>query len=110
MKHVMLRTYKTALRQYLIAIGLLMMAWSCHATEGEQLHQKSCVSCHNGMFPAGKGELIYSADFRKIKQLAHLRQRVETCASRVNAGWFEEEIDSVARWLNQSFYQFQSSK
>jgi hypothetical protein len=39
-----------------------------------------------------------------------LRQRVETCASRVNAGWFEEEIDSVTRWLNQSFYQFQSSK
>ncbi|MEN9514748.1 MAG: hypothetical protein ACK5DW_11935 [Burkholderiales bacterium] len=54
--------------------------------------------------------MIYSAEFRKIKQLTQLRQRVETCASRVNAGWFDEEIDGVTQWLNQRFYRFQSGK
>lgn len=62
------------------------------------------------MFPGGKGEMLYSADFRKIKQLTQLRQRVETCASRINAGWFDEEIDAVTQWLNQGFYRFQLSK
>ena len=35
-----------------------------------------------------------------------LRQRVEACATRVGAGWFDEEIDSVSRWLNDEFYRF----
>jgi cytochrome c553 len=110
MKDHTINSVRKAARLLLVAIGLFMMVISSHAAEGEQLHQKSCASCHNAMFSGGKGELIYSADFRKINQLAHLRQRVETCASRVNAGWFDEEIDSVTCWLNQSFYRFPSSK
>ena len=62
------------------------------------------------MFPGGDGEMIYSAEFRKIKQLTQLRQRIETCASRVIAGWFDEEIDGVTQWLYQRFYRFQSGK
>ncbi|NBT01674.1 MAG: hypothetical protein EBS61_14025 [Betaproteobacteria bacterium] len=59
-----------------------------HATEGAALHQRNCASCHNGMFPGGKGEMLYSADFRKI----------------------DEEIDAVTQWLNQGFYRFQLGK
>jgi mono/diheme cytochrome c family protein len=94
----------------LIAALLSSVVSTCHASDGAALHHKSCASCHNGMFPGGDGEMIYSAEFRKIKQLTQLRQRVETCASRVNAGWFDEEIDGVTQWLNQRFYRFQSGK
>lgn len=94
-----------------LSAALLWLAVSAsHASDGAALHQKSCASCHNGMFPGGKGEMIYSAEFRKITQLTQLRQRVETCASRVNAGWFDEEIDGVTQWLNQRFYRFPSGK
>lgn len=92
------------------AMLFLVFIVPSHATEGAALHQRNCASCHNGMFPGGKGEMLYSADFRKIKQLTQLRQRVETCASRINAGWFDEEIDAVTQWLNQGFYRFQLSK
>jgi len=94
-----------------LSAALLWLAVSAsHASDGAALHQKSCASCHNGMFPGGKGEMNYSAEFRKITQLTQLRQRVETCASRVNAGWFDEEIDGVTQWLNQRFYRFPSGK
>ena len=94
----------------LIAALLSSVVSTYHASDGAALHRKSCASCHNGMFPGGDGEMIYSAEFRKIKQLTQLRQRVETCASRINAGWFDEEIDAVTQWLNQGFYRFQLSK
>ena len=80
------------------------------ASEGAKLHQKQCASCHNGMFPGGQGEMIYAPDFRKISDFKQLRQRVETCANRTNAAWFDEEIDAVSLWLNQSFYRFTHSK
>lgn len=102
---------KTLLARWgLIAALLSSVVSTCHASDGAALHHKNCASCHNGMFPGGNGEMIYSAEFRKIKQLTQLRQRVETCASRVNAGWFDEEIDGVTQWLNQRFYRFQSGK
>ncbi|NBU00301.1 MAG: hypothetical protein EBT59_14585, partial [Betaproteobacteria bacterium] len=62
----------------LIAALLSSVVSTCHASDGAALHRKSCASCHNGMFPGGDGEMIYSAEFRKIKQLTQLRQRVET--------------------------------
>jgi len=94
-----------------LSAALLWLAVSAsHASDGAALHQKSCASCHNGMFPGGKGEMIYSAEFRKITQLTQLRQLVESCASRANAGWFDEEIDGVTQRLNQRFYRFPSGK
>ena len=94
----------------LILMAVLFQAKPAQASEGEKLHQKQCASCHNGMFPGGKGEMIYAPDFRKITAFKPLRQRVETCANRTNAGWFDEEVDAVTQWLNQSFYRFAQAK
>ncbi|UCE30677.1 MAG: hypothetical protein JSW68_11545 [Burkholderiales bacterium] len=77
------------------------------AEEGRALHGEQCVSCHRSMFNDENGDTIYSADHRKIGNSAHLRQRVEACASQVGAGWFEEEIESVSRHLNEAYYGFE---
>lgn len=73
---------------------------------GHELHGKQCTSCHRSMFNDTDGATIYSADFRKITNAPHLAQRIETCAAQSGAGWFEEEIESVARYLNETFYRF----
>jgi len=79
---------------------------SALASEGAALHAQKCQSCHDSMFPGGKGEMIYAPDFRKLSSPSELRQRVETCAVRINAGWFDEEIDAVTGWLQERFYRF----
>jgi hypothetical protein len=58
------------------------------------------------MFPGGTGKMIYAPDFRKLSTPSELRQRVETCASRINAGWLDEKIDAVTGWLQERFYRF----
>jgi mono/diheme cytochrome c family protein len=74
--------------------------------KGQALHQQKCASCHNSMMPDGKGEELYSEDFRKMKSASELRTMVEFCANRSRAGWFEEEIEHASRFLNDRFYQF----
>jgi mono/diheme cytochrome c family protein len=74
--------------------------------EGKKLHEKSCSSCHNSMYHDRNGYQLYSSDHRKMTTASFLRQRVEACAARFNAGWMDEEIDSVSRWLNDEFYKF----
>lgn len=73
---------------------------------GKALHDKSCASCHNSMMPDGKGAEIYSEDFRKMQNLAQVRTMIEVCASRSRAGWFEEEIEHVGRYLNDTYYKY----
>lgn len=81
-----------------------------NAAEGQKLHAQSCQRCHDGMFHDRKGEQLYSRDFRKIKDASSLRQRNESCASQVGAGWFDEEIDHVSRYLNDNYYKFSAKR
>ena len=74
--------------------------------KGAALHKSKCVSCHNSMMPNGKGEELYSEDFRKMKSASELRTMVEFCANRTRSGWFDEEIDHVSRYLNDQHYKF----
>lgn len=110
----MTRRLITALRN-LALVFLMAAAWPAHAApffpkgdaaKGQVMHQKNCASCHNSMMPDGKGEELYSEDFRKVKSAAELRTMVEFCANRSSAGWFEEEIEHASRFLNDRFYQF----
>jgi len=98
----------------LIFAGMLAASTSAPANpfpmgdpaEGRKLHEKSCASCHNSMYNDRNGLQLYSSDHRKAASASFLRQRVEACASQVGAGWFDEEIDHVSRWLNDEFYRF----
>jgi hypothetical protein len=73
---------------------------------GETLHKENCSSCHNGMVPGGNGSEIYMSEFRAIKTSSKLKSQVEFCANQNDIAWFEEEIDSVSRFLNDNFYKF----
>ena len=74
---------------------------------GNVLHGENCSSCHDSMFPNGKGDDIYDEDLRKIKSSNALYSMVEFCATNNGLGWFEEENTDVSKYLNQTFYRFQ---
>lgn len=65
---------------------------------GQALHDKSCVACH--------GTQVYSRKDRKIKTPAQLAARISGCNANTGAGWFPEEEQHVAAYLNLHFYQF----
>lgn len=77
-----------------------------NAQQGKALHQAQCVSCHNSMMPGNKGEELYDEFNRKVKTVTQLRAMVEFCANRSNSGWFDEEITSVSRYLNDTYYKY----
>jgi mono/diheme cytochrome c family protein len=74
--------------------------------KGQALHASKCVSCHNSMAPDGKGDELYSEFARKMTNAAQLKGMVEFCANRTRSGWFEEEINHVSRYLNDTYYKF----
>jgi len=75
---------------------------------GDALHGENCRSCHDSMFPNGKGDDIYDQDLRKIKSSKALYSMVEFCATNNGLAWFEEEIIDVSKYLNQTFYKFEN--
>ena len=75
---------------------------------GNVLHAENCRSCHDSMFPDGKGDDIYDEDLRKIESSKALYSMVEFCATNNGLAWFEEEVIDVSKFLNQTFYKFEN--
>lgn len=72
---------------------------------GKPLHDKQCVACHAQKY-GGDGSKMYTRADRRIGSLVALRQRVAACSAQTNAGWFPEDEENVAAWLNQQYYKF----
>lgn len=74
---------------------------------GKALADKSCVACHVRLV-GGDGSDIYQEPLRKIQTSKQLLARVATCNVQANAGWFPEEEEHVAAYLNQKYYRFKN--
>lgn len=49
---------------------------------------------------------MYTRDGRLLSNKLEIQQRVASCNATVNAGWFPEEEENVAAWLNKHYYRF----
>jgi cytochrome c553 len=74
---------------------------------GKTLHDKACTSCHIRMY-GGDGSKMYTRNGRMLSDKMELLQRVASCNSSVNAGWFPEDEGNVAAWLNKHYYHFEN--
>lgn len=74
---------------------------------GKALHDKACTSCHMRMY-GGDGSKMYTRDGRMLSNKLELQQRVATCNAMSNAGWFPEDENNVAAWLNKQYYHFEN--
>jgi mono/diheme cytochrome c family protein len=89
--------------KYIIAAVICLGAATVHADDsviaaGKELHDKHCLACH-------KTELYTSPD-RKISSREKLSARVHFCEQQLGLQWFDEEVESVAEYLNKEFYHF----
>lgn len=74
---------------------------------GKQLHDGNCQACHAKQF-GGDPAAIYQRANRMVKNRAALRGQVQRCEQNMDLGWFDDQIDAVTRYLNDSFYRFKN--
>lgn len=72
---------------------------------GKGLSDKSCNACHISMM-GGDGSKIYTRADRKVKTAQQLEARVRACNTNSGAGWFPEDEQHVAAYLNATYYRF----
>ena len=66
---------------------------------GKKLYtEANCTKCH--------GAEKYTSKDRKVNSMATLKTFVQGCATNLSLSWFEDDVDSVAAYLNKEYYKF----
>ena len=87
---------------------LLSNAYASEGVEGNQLldggelHEKSCVRCHD--------DKVYKRKDRKIKSYQKLEHQVNRCNGPAKANWNNDQINAVTDYLNDRYYKFDPLK
>ena len=68
------------------------------ADNGASLHQKHCTSCHD--------DSVYTRKDRRVTSLAGLKKQVQRCELSQGLKWFDEDVDDVVSYLNNTYYKF----
>jgi len=64
-----------------------------------------CAKCHSGRV-GGDGSRMYTRAERKVTSPGKLLAQVRMCNTQLNTGWFPEEEEHVAAYLNREYYKF----
>jgi cytochrome c5 len=72
---------------------------------GKKLVEKDCVSCHAARFPGDPDKMYTRADHR-VKTPAQLLAQVQACNTNLGKGYFPDEEQHIADYLNLEFYKF----
>ena len=72
---------------------------------GAALHDKDCVACHVGR-AGGDGTRMYTRIDRKVTTPEKLKAQIARCNTELNTGYFPEEEEHIAAYLNLRYYKF----
>ena len=72
---------------------------------GRAIVDRDCVGCHAQLF-SGDADQIYRRAERRVKTPAQLLAQVQTCNVNLGKGYFPEEEEHIAAYLNLEFYKF----
>lgn|SRR5512143_1400593 len=75
------------------------------AEAGKVLVERDCVSCHARQF-AGDPDRIYTRPDRRVTTPQKLLAQVRVCSASLGKGYFPEDEENVAAYLNREFYKF----
>lgn len=75
------------------------------ASAGRAIVDRDCVSCHAQAF-AGDADQIYRRAERHVGTAAQLLAQVQACNVNLGKGYFPEEEEDIAAYLNLEFYKF----
>lgn len=90
-----------SMKHVLIAMTLALLAGQSAADvkHGQQLHDASCVKCHDSG--------VYTRDDRFVGNKDALTTQVQRCNVNMGTQWFDEEVSDVVEFLNTNYYKFQ---
>lgn len=102
------------MKSALIRCALLLLAFASIAAApfpnadpkaGEKLfNEKNCNVCHIRKF-GGTGEEMFTRPNHKVTTLQKLSAQVAACNTNLSAGWFPEDEENVAAYLNEKYYK-----
>jgi hypothetical protein len=72
---------------------------------GKAMVDRDCVSCHAQRF-AGDPDQMYRRTDRRVKTPTQLLAQVQGCNTNLGKGYFPEEEEHIAAYLNLEFYKF----
>jgi hypothetical protein len=75
------------------------------ASAGKEIVDRDCVGCHAQLF-AGDADQIYRRADRRVKTPAQLLAQVQACNVNLGKGYFPDEEEHIAAYLNLEFYNF----
>ena len=73
---------------------------------GKPLNEKSCVGCYAGRF-RGDADRIYFRVDRRARTRAQLLAQASYCNAELGAGYFPDEEEHIAAYLNRQYYRFE---
>lgn len=71
----------------------------------KRFEEAKCNACHVSLV-GGDGNRVFTRPERKVRDAQALAKMVRFCVDRTGAGIFPEDIEHVAAYLNQQFYEF----
>ena len=71
---------------------------------GHALVERDCNGCHVRL--VGDADRIYTRDDRRVRTPAQLQAQVAYCNTQLATGYFPDDEEHVAAWLNQRYYRF----
>jgi mono/diheme cytochrome c family protein len=75
------------------------------AAAGKVLADADCVACHAQRF-AGKPDEMYLRPDHKVRTPEQLLAQIRTCNVQLGKGYFPEEEEHIAAYLNLRYYKF----
>jgi cytochrome c553 len=72
---------------------------------GKALVDRDCVGCHAAKF-AGDPDRMYTRADHRVTTPAKLLAQVQACNTNLAKGYFPEEEEHIAAYLNLQFYKF----
>jgi hypothetical protein len=73
---------------------------------GKPLNDKACVDCHARRF-GGDANRIYFRGERRVRTPAQLLAQVRYCNAELGTGYFPDEEEHIAAYLNKQYYRFE---
>ena len=73
--------------------------------QGEALTKRDCIACHERRFDGDASRIYLRAD-RKVRTPAQLVAQISYCNTELGAGYFPDEEEHIAAYLNQQYYHF----
>ncbi len=85
-----------------IAVAAVLSTPLMASEDGKAKHDEKCAGCHIVKHDAA----FYGREGRKATDKAELRTWVNNCQLNFGLHWWDEDVDAVTAYLNDTFYKY----